>query len=199
MSSNFDPKSRGTESSKECRVFQKHRQKQHPLGLCGDISPIIGRSLQTKLRIRILCAVKQQNKNPSPIGTKKHLSILDLGHQVHLNSSGCWYTYLSEKYESIGMMKFPTEWKNQKKVPDTTNQSYITKIGGRPQRSPNCHLLTIRWLGKSVRSSERLPMKQRYSSIGNMDTPNAPFIAPSEPLDSIATHATLSFPSIIDH
>ena len=35
-------------------------------------------------------------------------------HEIHifrLNSSGWWYTYPSEKYELVGMMKFPTEWK----------------------------------------------------------------------------------------
>jgi hypothetical protein len=28
--------------------------------------------------------------------------------------SGWWLTYPSEKNESVGMMKFPTEWKNEK-------------------------------------------------------------------------------------
>jgi hypothetical protein len=31
--------------------------------------------------------------------------------------------YPSEKYESVGMMKFPTEWKNKIHVPN--HQSYI--------------------------------------------------------------------------
>ena len=30
--------------------------------------------------------------------------------------TGWWYTYPFEKYESIGMMKFPTEWENQNHV-----------------------------------------------------------------------------------
>jgi len=35
--------------------------------------------------------------------------------------SGWWYTYPSEKYESVGMMTFPSEWK--KKITfQTTNQ-----------------------------------------------------------------------------
>ena len=35
---------------------------------------------------------------------------------------GWWLTYPSEKYESVGMMTFPTEWK--KHVPVTTNQHH---------------------------------------------------------------------------
>jgi hypothetical protein len=27
--------------------------------------------------------------------------------------TGWWYTYPSEKYESVGMMTFPTEWTNK--------------------------------------------------------------------------------------
>jgi len=32
--------------------------------------------------------------------------------------SGWWYTYPSEKYSSVGIMKFPTEWKNNPNVPN---------------------------------------------------------------------------------
>ena len=32
--------------------------------------------------------------------------------------TGWWYTYPFEKYESIGMMKFPTEWENQNHGPN---------------------------------------------------------------------------------
>jgi hypothetical protein len=31
---------------------------------------------------------------------------------------GWWLTYPSEKYESVGMMTFPTEWKNKIHVPN---------------------------------------------------------------------------------
>jgi len=33
---------------------------------------------------------------------------------------GWWYTYPSEKYDesSVGVMKFPTEWKNKNDVPN---------------------------------------------------------------------------------
>ena len=41
--------------------------------------------------------------------------------------SGWWYTYNSEKYESVGMMKFPTEWK---KMFQTTNQYTTYNWGG---------------------------------------------------------------------
>ena len=41
--------------------------------------------------------------------------------------SGWWYTYPSEKYESVGMMKFPTEWK---KMFQTTNQYTTYNWGG---------------------------------------------------------------------
>jgi len=35
----------------------------------------------------------------------------------------------SEKYESVGMMTFPTEWKNNQNVPVTTNQLLIFHYG----------------------------------------------------------------------
>jgi hypothetical protein len=35
-----------------------------------------------------------------------------------MSHSGWWLTYPSEKYESVGMMTFPTEWENKIHVPN---------------------------------------------------------------------------------
>jgi hypothetical protein len=35
--------------------------------------------------------------------------------------SGWWYTYPSEKHESVGMMKFPTEWEKKKGLKPPTS------------------------------------------------------------------------------
>jgi hypothetical protein len=40
--------------------------------------------------------------------------------RVFTSSSGWWYTYPSEKYESVGMMTFPYIMEN-KKMFETTN------------------------------------------------------------------------------
>ena len=40
----------------------------------------------------------------------------------HILMTGWWYTYPSEKYESVGAVKFPTEWKNNPFMFQTTNQ-----------------------------------------------------------------------------
>ena len=53
------------------------------------------------------------------------------GSRAHLgfatNMSGWWLTYPSEKYESVGMMKFPNEWKITFMF-QTINQMNITNI-----------------------------------------------------------------------
>ena len=46
--------------------------------------------------------------------------------------SAWWYTYPSEKYESVGMMKFPTEWKKTSSKPptrDSCQPSMAPKMG----------------------------------------------------------------------
>ena len=42
-------------------------------------------------------------------------------------TSGWWLTYPSEKYESVGMMTFPTEWKNHPVIFQSTNQKWMTE------------------------------------------------------------------------
>jgi len=42
-----------------------------------------------------------------------------------VDSSGWWLTYPSEKYESVGMMTFPTESKVIKAMFQTTNQFWL--------------------------------------------------------------------------
>ena len=50
---------------------------------------------------------------------KKYVSHQN-GNNWCLLGSGWWYTYPSEKWwsSSVGMMKFPTEWKNNRNVPN---------------------------------------------------------------------------------
>jgi len=52
--------------------------------------------------------------------------------ETYQTKSGWWYTYSPEKYWSVGMMTFPTEWKNNKCLkPPTRNYMnfiYIHRI-----------------------------------------------------------------------
>ena len=46
---------------------------------------------------------------------------------IYIHITGWWYTYASEKTcSSVGMMTFPSEWKNNPFMFQTTNQIIYT-------------------------------------------------------------------------
>ena len=67
---------------------------------------------QTEIRVVFeMFRLRSQPIIPCPCSTPKGLELIN-------SFSGWWLTYPSEKYESVGMMRFPTEWNNNPNVPN---------------------------------------------------------------------------------
>ena len=86
------------------------------LRIPGTYPPISSRSsrLASSLRIHNITTWKLGSAVPVMIGYV----------YIYISLSGWWYTYPSEKYESVGMIT-PNIWKSKKKKFQTTNQRYI--------------------------------------------------------------------------